>query len=506
MSSATEAIQHSLGKKIHIVGVGGAGMSAIARVLTYLGCEVTGSDLRKSHVTRRLEALGIECRMGHSAAHIGDCDAVVHSSAVREDNPELIEARRRGLPVFRRADVLAALSRTKKTIAVAGTHGKTTTASMLALAMAEAGMEPAFMVGAELNDVGTNAAWTEGEWLVLEADESDGTFLELDTYVGVVTNVDADHLENWGESFDRLVEGFFSFCRRARRAVVLCDEDPVAFRIARGLAEAPAAHDDSSTPSTCAGGARVVVYGTSPEARARLLSTKVSARGTDAIVELEGSRQVELHVPIPGRHFALNATAVVAAGTVLGIPVEATARAVGAFAGVERRMAPKGTAGGIAVFDDYAHTPAEVAATLAAARAIAAEREGNVVAVFQPHLYSRTRKYASEFADALRAADFAVVTEVYGAREAPIPGVSGRSIVEATNDKDRIAYRQSVVEALQLAAAKARPGDVVVTMGAGDIGSYCEVLFDALEGRPPTEAGASSTGAGSPRSSGIESR
>lgn len=502
MSSAAKAIQHRLGKKIHIVGVGGAGMSAIARVLTYLGCEVTGSDLRKSHVTRRLEALGIECHMGHCAAHVGDCDAVVHSSAVRQDNPELVEARRRGLPVLRRADVLAALSRTKKTIAVAGTHGKTTTASMLALAMAEAGMEPAFMLGAELNDVGTNAAWTEGEWLVLEADESDGTFLELDTYVGIVTNVDADHLENWGESFDRLAEGFFSFCERARRAVVLCDEDPVAFRIARGLPEASEASSESGTPPTRADCPEVVLYGTSPDARTRLLSTKVSVRGTEAIVELEGSRQVELHVPIPGRHFALNATAVVAVGTVLGIPVEATARAVGAFGGVERRMAPKGAVGGIAVFDDYAHTPAEVSATLSAARAIADEREGNVVAVFQPHLYSRTRKYAAEFAAALRAADFAVVTEVYGAREAPIPGVSGRSIVEAAKDRDRIAYCQSVVEALHLAAAKAVPGDVVVTMGAGDIGSYCEVLLDVLEAGPCRRAGASPTA----QSPSIESR
>jgi UDP-N-acetylmuramate--alanine ligase len=437
---------------VHVVGVGGAGMSAIATVLASMGHRVTGSDLRASAGTERLQALGIEVFVGHDAAHVGAVDALTISTAVPPTNPEVVAAQARGIPVLRRAEALAAIARTRRTVAVAGTHGKTTTSSMLALVLVEAGLRPSFVIGGDVNEIGTGAVWDEGEWFVVEADESDGTFLELDREGALVTNVEPDHLEHYG-GFDALVGAFERFLAETPGPKVVCGDDP---RLA---------HLSAST------------YGTSPEADYRMVDV-VGARSSVRFgVEHGGERLGDILLPVPGLHNARNACGALVMGLALGAPFAAAARALARYGGVARRFQFRGEREGVTFVDDYAHLPSEVRAALAAARDGGWKR---VVAVFQPHRFSRTASLWRDFADAFVDADVVVLTDVYPAGEAPRPGVSGKLLVYAVLDAHpsaRVAYLPTRPELVAYLHRLLRPGDVCLTLGAGDITSLPEELL-----------------------------
>jgi UDP-N-acetylmuramate--alanine ligase len=436
-------------QRVHVVGVGGAGMSAIATVLATMGHRVTGSDLRASPALERLRAAGIEVAVGHRAENVGDIDAVTISTAVPSTNPEVIAAAERGIPVLRRAEVLAAISATRRTIAVAGTHGKTTTSSMLALVLVEAGLRPSFIVGGEVNEIGTGAVWNDGEWFVVEADESDGTFLELPTEVAIVTSVEPDHLEHYGGR-DALVDAFDRFLAAARVRIV-CADDEAAARLG-------GAHD-------------AVTYGTAESADYRMVDVERTRTSTAFAIEHAGTRVGEVRLPVPGLHNARNACAAFAAGVSVGAAPDAAVRALARYAGVARRFQFRGERNGVTFVDDYAHLPTEVAAALAAAADGAWHR---IVCVFQPHRYSRTASLWREFADAFTATDVLVVTDVYGAGEAPRPGVTGKLIVDAVLDahpEQRLAYLPARGDLVPYLRRTLRPGDLCLTLGAGDLTS-----------------------------------
>ena len=443
--------------RIHVVGVGGAGMSAIASVLGDMGHTVTGSDLKRSSATDRLLAAGVEVAVGHQAANVGDVEAVVASTAVSDENPELVEARRRGIAVLSRADMLAAICACRRTIAVSGTHGKTTTTSLLSLVMVEAGTRPSFLVGGDLNEIGTNAVWDDGPWLVVEADESDGTFLRLDPETAVVTNVEPDHLDHYG-SFEALVGAFEAFCRDRPGAVVTSADDPVAARI-----------------GTDAG---AVLVGRSQGAHFRIEQTARSGGGVAVTLRLPDGATTELWLPVAGADIAQNAAMATAAAVTAGAPIEAAARALARFAGVARRYELRGEAKGVRFVDDYAHLPTEVRAVLATA----SEEERRVVAVFQPHRYSRTAAVGADFAEAFDGADVVVVTDVFAAGETPLPGVTGRLVADAVararpgKDVSYVAERAELRDHL---ARVLRPGDLCLTLGAGDLTTLPDELLAA---------------------------
>jgi UDP-N-acetylmuramate--alanine ligase len=444
-------------RTVHVVGVGGAGMSAIAAVLSAMGHTVTGSDLRATGVTDRLVRSGIPVAVGHRASNLGRADLVTVSTAVAETNPEVVEARRRGVPVLARSQVLAAIASLRRCIAVAGTHGKTTTASMLALMLVEAGMRPSFLIGGEVNEIGTNAVWDEGEWLVVEADESDGTFLALVPDIAVVTNVEADHLDHYG-SFAAVRSAFEEFVRDARHRRVVGGDDPVAAEIG------------------WATGAEVVGFAPGSTYRIEELALARSSLSF-VLAGPDGSGLGRLEVPVPGLHNAKNAAVAAVAALAAGAPFGAVARALARFAGVARRFEFRGSAHGVTFVDDYAHLPSEVRAALAAARN---GGWGRVVAVFQPHRYSRTSDLGAEFGPAFADADLVVVTDVYGAGEAPVPGVSGQVVADAIRQAlpdlpvhyvaSRSGLRQAVADLLE-------EGDLCCTLGAGDLTSLPDELI-----------------------------
>jgi UDP-N-acetylmuramate--alanine ligase len=435
--------------RVHIVGIGGAGMSAIATVLTGMGHQVTGSDLKESAGLERLRAAGIEVFVGHRAEQVGDVDAVAISTAIAESNPEVRSAGERGIPVHRRAEVLAAICATWRAVAVAGTHGKTTTASMLALVLVEAGLHPSFIIGGELNEIGTGALWDQGEWLVVEADESDGTFLELPAEVAVVTSVEPDHLEFWG-GWEPLRAAFDRFVAAAATAVVCADDDDAA---ALG-----AAHG-------------ALTYGTSDQAAYRMVDVTRARAGTMFTLVHDGAALGEIRLPVPGLHNARNACAAVVTALAIGVPFDAAARALARYAGVARRFQFRGEQAGVAFVDEYSHLPSEVRAALAAAQDGGWQR---VVAVFQPHRYSRTASLWRDFADAFVGADVLVVTDVYPAGEAPRPGVTGKLVVDAVleaHPTQRLAYLPSRADLVPYLRRTLRPGDLCLTLGAGDLTS-----------------------------------
>lgn len=456
-------------RRIHMIGLGGAGMSAIATVLVAMGHKVSGSDIKGSPALSRLRALGVETHIGHSADSVGGADAVVFSSAVRPANPEMAEAERIGIPRWRRSQLLAAVIATRRSLAVVGTHGKTTTSSMLALALRSAGLDPSFLIGGDLNEVGSNAHWGAGELVVAEADESDGTFLLLEPEGAVMTGVEADHLENWGGSFAALEEGFARFARQVTGPLVVNVDDHGA-----------AAALGSS-------GVDAITYGEKEDADYRLDVRSVDRRGTRLTIRRGEKFLLEATLPLPGRHFAMNATGAAALAHAYGASPEAIGSALKRFGGVERRFQFRGEGSGVEVYDDYAHLPAEVAATIEAASNLG---PGRVIAIFQPHLYSRTAAFASDFADALGHADAVFVTDVFGAREEPQPGVTGRLIVDAVSasrqpaEASYVPHRGDLISSV-LRAANA--GDVILTMGAGDITTAAPELVIALRSR---EAGA----------------
>ncbi|SFK61663.1 UDP-N-acetylmuramate--L-alanine ligase [Geodermatophilus ruber] len=458
--------------RVHFVGIGGAGMSGIARILLARGVSVSGSDRRDTPTLLALRALGARVELGHDAAHLGDADTVVVSTAIREDNPELAAARERGLRVLPRAVALAAVMAGRRSVAVAGTHGKTSTTSMLTVAVQACGVDPSFAIGGNLNESGSNAHAGEGDVFVAEADESDRSFLLLAPYGAIVTNVEADHLDNYGDlaaveaAFDRFLTtvdpaGF----------VVLCADDPGAARL-------------RTVPTA----ARVRTYGTAPDADLRLLDIEVGPDATAWTAVLDGEVLGRVQIRVPGEHMARNSAAALLAGLELGLPADALVDGLARFGGVHRRFELKGVVDGVRVYDDYAHHPTEVAAQLRAARAVAGT--GRVVVAFQPHLYSRTREFAAGFGEVLALADEVVVMDVYGAREDPVPGVTGAMVADAVPlPASRVHFEPSWSAAAPALAARARPGDLVITMGAGNVSMVGPEVLAALRARAAGTAG-----------------
>ena len=470
--------------RVHFTGIGGAGMSGIARIMIARGVTVSGSDSAGSELLASLAALGADVHVGHAAANLADADTVVVSSAIRPDNPEFAEARVRGLRVLHRAAALASLMLGRRGVAVAGTHGKTTTSSMITTALRHCGADPGYVVGGILSETGLGAEDGSGGVFVAEADESDGSFLMLSPEAAVVTCVEADHLDNYAGLAE--IEGTFAaFARRIVPGGVLvaCADDPGARSLAAAAATLPI---------------RVRTYGEADDADYRI--TSVVPQGMSVNLQVHGApgsgpgepdgpgrvAPVRLEVGVPGHHNALNAAAAYAAVLELGLPsVRAGQAASGlaAYRGTRRRMEPKGEAGGITVLDSYAHHPTELAADLRAARDIAPG--GRVIAVFQPHLFSRTRIFASEFGAALGLADEVFVLDVYAAREDPEPGVTGELVARAVPG-GRAVFLPDAAAVPGTVADTARPGDLILTMGAGDVTAQGPLIVAALRARAGT--------------------
>ena len=442
--------------RVHIVGIGGAGMSGIARILVARGARVSGSDARDSKRLVALRALGVDARVGHAGANVEGADVVLVSTAIKATNPEVVAAEQLGIPVVSRADALAAVMAGSRGIAVAGTHGKTTTTSMLTIAIQHCGLDPSYAIGSELNDSGANAHQGSGDLFVVEADESDGSFLVLPAIVGIVTNVEPDHLDHWG-TFEAVEGAFLDFAVGIRDAggfVVACADDPGALRLAE---------------SARALGVDVRTYGADPGADYTVSDLQTRGRGSSAPVTGPGGEPaVRLDLSVPGTHNVLNATAALVAGVGLGLGADALADGLAEFTGTRRRFDFKGEVSGIRVFDDYAHHPTEIAATLRAAREVVGE--GNLVVAFQAHHYYRTALFVEEFGQALGLADHVVVLEVYAPGEEPIPGASGQSMAgHVPLGEDRVVFEPSWSAVAGHLAARAEPGDIVMTLGAGDI-------------------------------------
>jgi UDP-N-acetylmuramate--alanine ligase len=467
--------------RVHMVGIGGAGMSGIARILLDRGGLVSGSDAKESRGLHALRARGALIRIGHDASSLdllpGGVTAVVTThAAIPKTNPELVEARRRGIPVVLRPAVLAKLMQGRTTLMVTGTHGKTTTTSMLIVALQHCGRDPSFAVGGELGEAGTNAHHGSGDCFVAEADESDGSLLEYTPNVAVVTNIETDHLDFYG-SADAYVGVFDSFVERLAPggALVVCTDDPGAAALAQRTAEL---------------GIRVLRYGSEsqqPDRPGETLAGTLLAweqQGTEAVahIQLAGEPHPRvMRLSVPGRHMALNALGALLAAIEIGAPADAVLDGLGGFEGVRRRFELVGTAASVRVFDDYAHHPTEISATLAAIHTVCEQSGGRCLVVFQPHLYSRTKAFAAEFGRALDAADEVFVLDVYGAREQPLAGVSGASVVEHVSVPVR--YLPDFSRVAEEVAAAAGPGDVIVTMGAGDVTLLGPEIVTALRVR-----------------------
>ena len=472
--------------RVHFIGIGGAGMSGIARIMLARGISVSGSDAMPSAMLDALQAQGARVHVGHAAANLGDLgpgDTLVLSSAIRADNPELAEATRRGLRVMHRAAALASVMAGRRVIAVAGTHGKTTTTSMLTTVLRDCGADPGYVIGGVLTETGLGAEDGAGMDFVAEADESDGSFLLLSPDVAIVTNVEADHLDNYG-SLAEIEAAFATFGSHVSSLVLTCADDPGA--------EAVAARLESQSPQ------RVRRYGESVRADYRLDDVKAQGLAVSFTVTADhspfGEIFAQMTVHVPGRHNALNATAAFAAAVELGFAPPRVTAALARYQGARRRMELKGQADGVRVFDSYAHHPTELAADLHAARDIAAagsgghrgvvppgasRADGRIIAIFQPHLYSRTRIFAGEFGAALGLADQAVVLDVYAAREDPEPGVTGRLVADAVPGGQAL-FLPDRTQVAPLIARIAEPGDVVLTMGAGDVTALGPQLVEAI--------------------------
>jgi UDP-N-acetylmuramate--alanine ligase len=451
--------------RVHFVGIGGTGMSGIAEVMCTLGYQVSGSDMADNAVTRRLASLGISVHRGHSASNVLGADCVVVSSAIKADNPELMEARSQRIPVVPRAEMLAELMRFKRGIAVAGTHGKTTTTSLTASVLAEGGIDPTFVIGGQLLAAGANARLGGGQWLVAEADESDGSFLRLNPQIAVVTNIDADHLENYGGEFSQLQAAFEEFMHRLPfyGLAVLCIDDPEV----AALAEKTPRH--------------VMTYGMNEDADVRAEDVQQHGPAMAFTLCLPDATRTPVELALPGHHNVLNALAAASVGWQLGVPHDAIARALKGFAGIGRRFnllaelrTPKGAT--VQLVDDYGHHPKELAAVFAAARGGWPDRR--LVVAFQPHRYTRTRDHFDDFAAVLSDVDALVLTEVYPAGEAPIVGADAKSLARAIRARGRIDP-VVVAGAPDLAVVLSdvlADGDLLLMMGAGDIGHAAQQL------------------------------
>ena len=462
-------------KSVHFIGIGGAGMSGIALVLHERGCKVTGSDLKESHYVRELEAAGVDVHIGHEASTIDreDPDVVVISTAIPETNPELVRARELGIPVWPRAKMLAALGAGATTVAVAGTHGKSTTSSMVATMLDKLGLDPSFLIGAVVEGYDTNGRNGNGGYFVCEADESDGSFLYLDPHIAVITNIEADHLDHYGtlENIEKTFCKFMSLVGEDGTVVIMGDEPHYA-ELARST------------------GRRVVTYGfnadndyvcTEDETHHKLEShlSVTTPSGARARVTISSN---------PGRHNVLNATAAIAVADVLGLPVDKAALALSEFKGARRRFTHVGDVAGVTVVDDYGHHPTEIQATLAAASDL---QFGRIVTVFQPHRYSRTEALQDMFAHAFDKCDVLLVMDVFSAGEMPIPGISGKTVankVTAAGGVDDVTYLPNRKELVEHLCDIVRPGDLVITQGAGDVTSIGPSFIKAMKARQQKQA------------------
>jgi UDP-N-acetylmuramate--alanine ligase len=462
---ATPLPAEELGR-VHFVGIGGAGMSGIARIMLARGLPVSGSDAKETVTLAALRALGATVHVGHAAEHVGNVDTVVVSTAIRPTNPELVEAQRRGLRVIHRAGALAAVMAGRRAVAVAGTHGKTTTTSLLTVAIQHCGADPSFAIGGNLNESGANAHNGSGDVFVAEADESDGSFLLYSPRAAIVTNVEPDHLDHYGTP-EAVAEAFDAFVDRIEPGgfLVACADDPGAQRLAETARRR---------------GVTVRTYGVSPDADLRLVDLTTRGLGSSFEPVAVGRRLGRVDLRLPGRHNALNAAAALAAGIELGFPVERLREGLGSFTGTRRRFEHKGSVGGVRVYDSYAHHPTELSADLAAAREVA--DGGRVVVVFQPHLFSRTRFFADDFGRALGLADEVVVMDVYAAREDPVPGVTGALVAAAVPlPPQQVVFEPSWSAVAGHLAERAKPGDVVLTCGAGDVTMIGPEVLERLE-------------------------
>ncbi|ALG85146.1 UDP-N-acetylmuramate--L-alanine ligase [Gordonia phthalatica] len=472
--------------RVHMVGIGGAGMSGLARILLARGGQVSGSDARDSRGVLALRTRGAQVRVGHAPDALdlldgGPTVVVTTRAAVPDDNPELVEARRRGIPIVYRPEVLALLMEGHRTVLISGTHGKTSTTSMSVVALQHCGADPSFAIGGELNESGTNAHHGSGESFVAEADESDGSLLLYTPDIVVITNIEADHLDFFGseEAYVKVFDDFVDLIRPGG-TLVLCLDDP-------GAAALGERHRDALADR----GVAVLGYGSDQRIEvsgvpvvAQLLEDRPHGAGSSATVLLSAplvpeDRTRPLEVRLPGRHMALNALGALIACTRVGHDVDTVAEGIESFGGVHRRFELRGRVSDVDVYDDYAHHPTEVRAVLQAARGVVAAGSGRVIAVFQPHLYSRTAEFATEFAAALDLADDVIVADVYGAREQPQPGVTGRLIADAVTAP--VAFVPDASAIAEAVAARARRGDLVLTIGAGDITMQAPAILASLE-------------------------
>ncbi|MDF0513398.1 UDP-N-acetylmuramate--L-alanine ligase [Agromyces sp. H3Y2-19a] len=445
---------------VHFVGIGGSGMSGIARLFIGAGHRVTGSDVRDSANIAALRELGAEIAIGHDAANLGDADAVVVTGALWQDNPEYQLALERGLPVLHRSQALAWLISGQRLVSVAGAHGKTTSTGMIVTGLLALGADPSFVNGGVIDGLGVSSSAGEGELFVVEADESDGSFLLYDTAVALITNVDPDHLDHYG-SREAFEQAFVDFADRASEFVVISSDDAGAQRVHERL-----------------GHANVVTFGEAADASVRVHS--IETDGPVAFVIAYDGVDYAARLRIPGKHNAINAAGAFAVLVGLGYEPAAALEGISRFTGTGRRFELHGTVGGVSVYDDYAHHPTEVAAALAAARTVVGD--GRIIAVHQPHTYSRTQAFAKEFAEVLEEfADETVVLDVYGAREDPVPGVTGALVSERFADPEKVAFIADWQAAADHTAKIARDGDFVITLGCGDVYRIVPQLLGSLE-------------------------
>lgn len=474
MSSPPAApIDLSTPRRLHVVGVGGPGMSAIAIVLAEMGHAVTGSDIRERSVLERVRAAGVGVSVGHDRGLVHGCDAITWSTAIPGRNVERQEAEAVGVMSLHRSGMLASICARARSIGVAGTHGKTSTTSMLMLMMAEAGLRPSFVIGGDVTDMGTGAQWTGGEWLVVEADESDGTHLQLPLHGTILTNIETDHLDHYG-SFEAIVDGFDRYLQQIDGPRVLCLDDPVAASLA-------ARHT-------------VITYGLAADADFR--ATDISAVDGEFAFDVhhQSTRLGTVHLPLRGLHNVRNATGAIAMAVSVGVPFAAAARALSRFGGVARRFDVRVVDEGVTMVDDYAHLPGEIAAVLAAARG-SGDGWQRVVAVFQPNRFNRMVTMWPEYRSAFVDADVVVLTEIYPSGTTPIPGVTGKLVVNAVLDSHpntRVVWMPHRSELVDFLAGELREGDVCISMGCGDVASLPDEVHSRrreLRARARTAAG-----------------
>ena len=453
----TQAVPDQLGK-VHFIGIGGSGMSGIARILIGMGHVVTGSDLRDSSNVAALRELGAKIYIGHDQSHLGNPDTVVVTSALWPTNPEYLLAKERGIPVIHRSQALAKLASSKRLIAVAGAHGKTTSTGMVITALMAMGQDPSFVNGGVINSVGQSSSSGTGELFVIEADESDGSFLLYDTAISLITNVDPDHLDHYG-SIQAFHKVFADFANKSKELVVISSDDQGAKEVAKLITKP------------------MITFGEAKDATVRVQNIREDARVSFELVYKDEKSSAKLI--LAGRHNALNAAGAVATLVSLGFDFQASVLEVAKFEGTERRFELHGQERGVSVYDDFAHHPTEVQAALNGARAVVGS--GKLITVFQPHLYSRTRLFAKEFAQVLAESDEVVLLDIYAAREDPEPGVTGELILNNFSDQSKIHYAPNWEEASAKAASLADSGDFIVTMGCGDVYRMVPQLLQALK-------------------------